>query len=152
MRSHLERNDPPRVVPRRQWIAIGPDQRADCRHQRSLRPAFGRVTLRGHQAHARVTFLNAGAAENASLLSAGRAGTSLIPPERPRRSPAWPRIKSREPPSGRPYQTNRAGHVVAFGEHGEVWRTCNQSACVGQVGVMTSQPEGEFLPMLTKEE
>src|SRR6266508_625184 len=37
MRSHLERNDPPRVVLRRQWIAIGPDQRADCRHRRSLR-------------------------------------------------------------------------------------------------------------------
>src|ERR1051326_280375 len=31
MRSHLERNDPARVIPRRQWIAIWPDQRADCR-------------------------------------------------------------------------------------------------------------------------
>src|SRR5438552_1735158 len=49
MRSHLERNDPPRVVPRRQWIAIGPDQRTDCRHRPSLRPAFGRGTCaNGH--------------------------------------------------------------------------------------------------------
>src|SRR5690349_3311428 len=37
MRSHLERNHPPRVVPGRQRIAIGPDQRADCGHRRSLR-------------------------------------------------------------------------------------------------------------------
>src|SRR5689334_13855518 len=36
MRSHFERQDPTRVVPRRQWIAIGADE---PRHGRSLRRA-----------------------------------------------------------------------------------------------------------------
>src|SRR2546423_11146196 len=67
------------------------------------------------------SFPNAGPAEisNASLLSAVRAGTSLIRPDRPRRSPRVAENQIALAPSGRPYQTNRAGHVVAFGEHGE---------------------------------
>src|SRR5437588_5505125 len=63
MRSHFERNDPPRVVPRRQRIAIGPDQRADCRHRRSLRPAFGRGTCLTLRRGCSGTFPNTGAHE-----------------------------------------------------------------------------------------